>query len=140
MSNSPQIVNYAILRYLPYVETGEFVNVAVVAHTLSPHWCGHAWADEDVERITHFFPSVKRELYQVQKSAFLAELNRVEKLIKITPDRRLSLSIFTELTRPRESLFRFGEIRTGIADEPASFTAQLCNDYVNPRLEPLVAG
>ena len=128
--------NYALLRFLPYPETGEFVNVGVVVHGADLGWCGYAGDDQDVRRVTQFFPAVVATHYQRQRNAMLEEVERVRALILKTHDRCLARSIFQELVRPRESVFRFGEMRTAMTDDPTALVAWLCEQYVKPRLLP----
>ena len=133
MNPAQHVCNYAVLRYLPYPETGEFVNVGVVVHGAEPGWCGYAGDEEDVHRVTQFFLKVTATDYQRQKRAMFEELKRVRDLILATPDRRLARSIFQELVRPRESVFRFGEMRTAMTDDPAALLQRLCEQNVKPR-------
>ncbi len=133
MNPAQHACNYAVLRFLPYPETGEFVNVGVAAHCADLNWCGYAADDDDTRRVTQFFPAVAAADYQPQRKAMIAELERVRALILKTNDARLARSIFQELTRARESVFRFGEIRTAMTDDPPVLIAQLCEQYVKPK-------
>lgn len=131
--NPNHICNYAVLRYLPYPETGEFVNVGVVLHDVDSGWCAHAGDAQDVERVTQFFPCVTVEDYQRQRQAMFTELERVRTLVQATQDLRLAKSIFQELVRPRESVFRFGEMRTAMTDDAPALLERLCEQHVKPR-------
>lgn len=133
MNPAQHVCNYAVLRYLPYPETGEFVNVGVVVHGAELGWFGHAGDDNDVRRVTQFFPSVVAADYQRQRKAMFEELERVRELILATNDRRLARSIFQELVKPRESVFRFGEMRTAMTDDPAALMQRLCEPHVKPK-------
>lgn len=135
MKSPPRFVcNYALLRYLPYPERGEFVNVGIVVHCAEVGWCGYEEDDCDAVRVTQFFPAVKAEDYVSQKRAMIMELDRVRNLIQGTADKKLARSIFLELVRPRESLLRFGELRTAMTDDPAALVVQLCDLYVRQKL------
>ena len=46
---------YAILRFLPYVETGEFANVGVVLMSTAGRYFGFRLLGRRVARVTHFF-------------------------------------------------------------------------------------
>jgi len=133
MNPAQHACNYALLRFLPYPETGEFVNVGVVAHCAGLNWCGYAADDDDTRRVTQFFPAMVAADYQRQRKAIFEELERVRVLILKTNDTRLARDIFQELVRTRESVFRFGEIRTAITDNPAALVEQLCVLYVKPK-------
>lgn len=125
--------NYALLRYLPFVETGEFVNVGVVIHQTDSSWCGCAGSEDDPQRLLNFFPSISRPLYLEQRRAMFAEVERVAAVIRSTRDNAQARRLFAELVRPRESVLRFGELRTVIADDPEALLIQLHSRYVEPR-------
>lgn len=142
MNPAQHVCNYAVLRFLPYPETGEFVNVGVVAHCEELGWLGYAGVADEGRRVTQFFPAVIAADYLRQRTAMFAELERVRVLISNTKDRRLACGIFQELVRPRESVFRFGEIRTAMTADPAELVTRLCEHYVKPKtaLGELVSG
>lgn len=125
--------NYSLLRYLPFVETGEFVNVGVVIHQMESSWCGYAGSKDDPQRLLNFFPSISRPLYLAQRQAMFEEVERVAGVIRSTRDNALARRLFAELVRPRESVLRFGELRTVIADDPESLLIQLHSRYVEPK-------
>ena len=127
------VCNYALLRYLPYPETGEFVNVGVVAHCAEPRWFGYEIPEENRERVIHFFPDVNDDIYDRQMSAMEQELNRMAELLKKTTDRQLGSNIFQELIRHRESVLRFGEVRTALTHDPEALLKRLCVDSIRPR-------
>jgi hypothetical protein len=120
--NSPKTAcNYALLRFLPYPETGEFVNIGVVLFAPGPdrQHLIVAIPAGDVARVLHFFPTVRKDDYLLQKSSILEEIDRVHDKIW-NSDERLGRTIFAELVRPRESIFRFSDMRTVLSDDPPS--------------------
>jgi hypothetical protein len=131
--SASHVCNYAVLRYLPNRETGEFVNAGIVAHCPEMNWCGYAGDENDVHRVTQFFPFVRAEDYLKQRIAMFKELERVRVLIIATPEERLARSIFQELVKPRESVFRFGEMRSAMTGDPAVLVERLCEQYVKPK-------
>lgn len=113
---------YAIIRFLPYAETGEFANVGVVlacpatgyldARLMSPRRTG---------RITGFFEQLDRRIYREAMAYLKEELTRVGKLVA---DRGPGQPTFVQqafagLVRPREALLRFSETRVILAEQPA---------------------
>lgn len=115
--------NYAVLRFRPYMETGEFVNVGAVliAHTVP--WFGFRVEAKRHRRVTDFFPELGADRYREAREAFTGELRRVQAMmtdpgLHLTPADRLG--IFSELVRTRESVFRFGETGTVFAHDPAA--------------------
>lgn len=140
MNHAQHVCNYAILRFLPYPETGEFVNIGVALHCPELSWFGHARDENDTQRVLRFFPAVSRATYEAGRTAIMEELERVRALIAGIDDKKLARSIFGELVRPRESVFRFGEMRSAMTAAPETLVHQLCEQYVKPRKQPASAG
>jgi hypothetical protein len=126
--------NYAVVRFLPYRETGEFVNVGVVLFCRDASFFDVALETQRRRRVTDFFPELDRELFIVGRQTFNQELRRVRQLL-CADNRELAdearLSVFRELVRPRESVFRFSEVGTVLADDPAIKLAELFDRFVN---------
>lgn len=133
MNLAQHACNYAVLRFLPYPETGEFVNVGVVAYCPEMRWAGHAGDEADAERVTRFFHGMGASAYLRQKQIMRAELDRVCALLRDTTDRKLGNNIFLELVRQRDSVFRFGDVRTVLAHDPQKLIENLCDQYVRQR-------
>ena len=126
-----QVSNYAVLRFLPYPETGEFVNLGIVVHCPEKGWFDLKLERRKSKRVTDFFPELDREAFRATRDGIADELERVMKLIKKTPDRELGRRIFRDVVRPRESVFRFGEIRTIMTTDVAGLTESLFGQYVS---------
>lgn len=129
-----QTCNYAVVRFLPYRETGEFVNVGVVLFCRDAGFFDVTLETQRRRRVTDFFPELDRELFSIGRQTFNQELRRVKQMLG-ADDRKLAdearLGIFRELVRPRESVFRFSEVGTVLAEDPAKKLAELFDRYVN---------
>lgn len=126
--------NYAVVRFLPYRETGEFVNVGVVLFCRESKFFDIAFETRKRKRITDFFPEMDQSLFANGRQIFHEELTRVKRLLcadspKLDDDTRLG--VFRELVRPRESVFRFGEVGTVLANDPVGKLSELFDRYVN---------
>lgn len=126
--------NYAVVRFLPYRETGEFVNVGVVLFCRDAGFFDVALETQRRRRVTDFFPELDRDLFSQGRQTFNQELRRVKQLLcaddhKLADDARFT--VFRELVRPRESVFRFSEIGTVLAGDPAKKLAELFDRFVN---------
>ncbi|MGY6588481.1 MAG: DUF3037 domain-containing protein [Wenzhouxiangella sp.] len=129
---------YAIVRFAPFVETGEFANVGVLM--MAPHDRFFAFKLETrrFARITRFFEQLDRKHYLRALRRLQDELERVHELLKAHGfDRRrkqvdldLAQRMFTEIIRPRESTVRFSEPRVVLADNPAEKLDELFGFYV----------
>ena len=124
---------YAIVRFLPYLETGEFANVGVVM------LCPDAGLFEfrlmrRVRRITAFFEELDAGIYRRAANDLKLELKRIRKWLEErrgdTMDVELARHLFAELTRPREALMRFDGVRVVLAEDPAQQFEELFSHYV----------
>jgi hypothetical protein len=126
--------NYAVVRFLPYRETGEFVNVGVVLFCRDAGFFDVALETQRRRRVTDFFPELDRDLFSQGRQTFNQELRRVKQML-CADDRKLPddvrLTIFRELVRTRESVFRFSEVGTVLAEDPAKKLAELFDRFVN---------
>lgn len=113
---------YAVVRFLPYAETGEFANVGVVLACPETGYFGaQLLSTKKTGRITGFFDQLDKRIYREAITYLRQELDRVGRLVadKCAHEHRLVTQIFAELARPREALLRFGETRVILADDPA---------------------
>lgn len=123
--------NYAVLRFLPYPETGEFVNLGVAVHCPAKGFFDTAFEGRKTQRVTDFFPELDKEMFKGARQAITAELARVKMTIRAEKDTELGRRVFRELVRPREAVFRFGEIRTILTDDVVTLAKRLFEQYVN---------
>ncbi|MES2657210.1 MAG: DUF3037 domain-containing protein [Verrucomicrobiota bacterium] len=130
MNPAQPICNYALFRFLPYPETGEFVNLGVVVHCLQPGFMEFQMEDPKSARVMHFFPELNREKFEAAHAAITAEVVRVRNLVTHAHDPRSAQRAFQELVRPRESIFRFSEIRTIQSPDPTNLAKDLFDRYV----------
>ena len=115
--------NYAIVRFLPYRETGEFVNVGVVLFCPQSGYFDLKLETRKQGRVTDFFPELDKSLFRLGRQHFYDELKRVRELLNgenRRADDQARLSVFRELLKPRESVFRFSEVATILAEDPAA--------------------
>ncbi|MDR5903009.1 DUF3037 domain-containing protein [Halomonas icarae] len=129
---------YAIVRFMPYVETGEFANVGVVMISPRYRYFGFRLETRRYARLTQFFKDLEGRLYRSAIYAIKEELERVHALLKENGfDRRykhndeaFAKQLFTELTRPRETMLRFSEPRVVLAEKPEERLDELFGHYV----------
>ncbi|HOB99716.1 MAG TPA: DUF3037 domain-containing protein [Verrucomicrobiota bacterium] len=120
------VCNYAIARFRPYRETGEFVNVGVVLVCPEAGCFDYLFEMGDCQRVTSFFPRLDVKVFSAGRDGLLKELARVttrEREEHSAPTALRegasgSLARFRELVRPREALFIFSEVRTVLAVDP----------------------
>jgi hypothetical protein len=128
---------YALLRFRPFVETGEFANVGVVLLSPEGRFLGYKLLKK-YGRITQFFHQLDRKVYLDSKALFLEELVRFAAHLrqhaldgrKRTPDVALATGLFAELTRPRDAMLQFDERRVVLAQDPKAKLNELFDHYV----------
>lgn len=130
--------NYAIARFRPYPETGEFVNVGVVLICPQVDYFGYAFETRKHKRVTDFFPELELDVFKLGLAGLMKELTRVtgrehdEELqqLVLREEARASMGQFKELVRPRETLFQFGEIGTVLTGDPRAKLQELFGYYI----------
>jgi hypothetical protein len=124
------VCNYAVLRFLPYPETGEFVNIGVVVHCADTGFLGVELERRKRSRVTNFFPELLKDQFKTAQDAIWTELERVRDQMVHLGQIDLKRRVFRELVRPRESSFRFSDIKTVLTDEPRDLVQTLFNQHV----------
>lgn len=123
--------NYAMLRFLPYPETGEFVNVGVLVNCTEPYLLDFQMETEMPARVKALFPQADEKAFRDAAQAMQREMERLKCMVH---DAKSCQLVFRETVRPRESVLRFGEIKTILIPEPAALAETLFRRYV--RMEP----
>lgn len=128
--------NYAIIRFLPYPETEEFVNVGVVLACPAAHYFDFRMETQR-RRVTSFFPELNKEVFIQGRAAFRKELERVRGFMdRALNEVILSFAVqefnrtFLDVVKPRESIFRFSGVGTRLAQEPEEALEELFGHYV----------
>ena len=131
---------YAIIRFLPYAETGEFANVGVVlACPATGFLDARLMPTKNTRRIAGFFDQLDKRIYREALNYLDDELGRVRDVLRERPDGNVPAIVqqtFAGLTRPREALLRFSEVRVVLADDAEKMLDKLfaCfveRDFVN---------
>lgn len=128
---------YALLRFRPFMETGEFANVGIVMMAPEARFFGFRLLKK-YGRITQFFNQLDRNVYLEGRELFKNELERFATELrrqsldgrKTQPDLDLARNLFTELVRPREAMMQFAEQRIVLTDNPKEKLLELFNHYV----------
>lgn len=130
--------HYAIVRFMPFVETGEFGNVGVVLFAPTARYFGFKVLGQRVSRITNFFEQLEPKVFRSSMHATREELQRISDMLKgMGTDRRLksldrdgAVGVWHEILKPRESLVRFSDSRLVMAADPQSKLSELFAYYV----------
>lgn len=126
--NTPQAVcNYALLQFLPYPETGEFVNVGVLVSCMEPCLLHFTGEREMPERVKAMFPRQNERAFADAMAALQTDMERAKSSVR---DPKGCHLVFGELVRRRESILRFGEVRTILTGAPRQLVEELFRRYV----------
>ncbi len=127
MNTTQHACNYAMLRFLPDPETGEFVNVGVLVSCLQPCLLHFVAERKMPERAKSLFPKQSVQMFEAALEALRLEMERVKGGAR---DPKSVQCAFNESVRIRESVFRFGEVRTILTVNPQSLGEELFARYV----------
>lgn len=136
MNNIPCL--YAIVRFAPFIETGEFANVGVVLLAPAQRYFGFKLLVNRYSRITQFFEPLGAKVFLATMRMLREELDRAGTLFKQNGfDKRLknndvdfARALFNEIIRPRETTVKFGEARPAIVADPKAKLGELYLHYV----------
>ncbi|KQP05331.1 DUF3037 domain-containing protein [Pseudorhodoferax sp. Leaf265] len=130
--------HYAIVRFMPFVETGEFANVGVILFAPKDRFFGFKLQTKRHARITNFFNQLDGAVFRAVMRQAREELQRVaEELKPIGMDRRLksfdqtaAMALWHELTKPLASVLRVSEPRILMTDNAQAKLNELFSFYV----------
>lgn len=124
---------YAIVRFVPFVETEEFANVGVVLYAPSKNYFGFKILTTRLGRITAFFehvsaPLLRRTMKEVwdelERGAFefeaLARHGRTD----------AGMALWRELLKPKSSQIALSSERVVLTEQPQEQVAELFRRYV----------
>lgn len=123
---------YALLRFRPFIETGEFANVGVVLMAADGSFFGFRLLEKSYAHITQFFHPLKKEIYLNGKNLFKEELERFanEMAKHCVSDLPLARQMFTGLVQARETMFHFSEMRVVLCEHPQHKLDEFFSYYV----------
>lgn len=130
--------HYAIVRFMPFIETGEFANVGVVLFAPNSRYFGFKLLGNRYARVTRFFEQMDAKVFRAAMGTFREELQRIDDMLKQTgTDRRFkaldrdgALTLWGEVIKPRETMLRFSESRLVLADDAYVKVRELYKYYV----------
>jgi hypothetical protein len=123
---------YAILRFLPFAETGEFANSGLVLVCPDRDFFGYRLATQGWKRIGKFFDGLEYRIYRDALRRYEDELRRVTAIVRdgAVQNPRIA-GTFVELTRHREGLIQFAPARMILTENPDDTLEELFQHYVH---------
>jgi hypothetical protein len=129
---------YAIVRFVPCAETGEFANVGIVMMDPEQRYFGFKLMGARHSRVTRFFAQLDGHVFRATMKAKHAELVRIEELLGQqgvdkwckADDVEFARRLFDEMIRPRETVVTFSEARVTLVEDARSSLEELYGYYV----------
>jgi hypothetical protein len=131
--------HYSVLRFCPYPETDEFVNVGVLLACPALGYLDGIRADlRRRGRVNRFFPELNPEVYKAVVhtwEALIAQQRRQPKDGQMLADfdQKQLRDVFLALARPRESILYYSEPRVILSEDPMATLKDLFASYVERR-------
>lgn len=123
---------YAVVRFVPFAETEEFVNIGVIIACPSTGYFNFKLQKKKRHaRVTHFFSELSKSAYHQSVEMFSKELSRIQLLIanrSNSPDDIRTL--FEGLVHPREAMIRFSGSRSCLTASPEQALEKFFQYYV----------
>jgi len=132
---------YAIVRFAPFPETGEFANIGVVLACPELGFLDGKLLKTKIRRILGFFSGLDRRVFQSTVGHLDAEITRVQARAdrsfksafqqNLLPDLYPSIAdLFTDLTNARQGIVQFSARRTVLTQSPDETLATMYQHYV----------
>lgn len=128
---------YSIVRFCPMVETEEFANVGVVLVAPEHGIFEFKLMTKKHARVTNFFDQLEANVFKRSIANLKHELERIRDILGLAdaePARvnaDLARAMFHELIRPRETVFKFSNVRGVLATDPKKHVNELYGHYVD---------
>jgi hypothetical protein len=122
-----KLYHFAVLRVVPHVHLGTFVNVGVVLHARTSGFLGVRFVDTAAE--------LERRVADVDLEMLARYLDSARRVCEGDPDAGpVALASPSErfhwLTAPRSDVIQASPIHEGVCDDPAQALEELFADYV----------
>ncbi|WP_084331463.1 DUF3037 domain-containing protein [Ignatzschineria larvae DSM 13226] len=129
--NQKVALRYAVIQFMPYIETREFANVGVVAVCPNTGYFDYKLITK-YQRLTKFFRELKAQQCKASLKFFEQELLNIKNLFaNERMPAEVARSIFDTLTRDREAIVRTSNISVRMVANEAQALNQLFDYYVN---------
>lgn len=120
---------YAVLRFMPYPETGEFANIGVIAAAPRENKFTFYIEKKRTRRLTNFFSNLDARMYKAAIADYEAELVAIADLVD--RNKLKAIDAFERLVQPRSTVFQFNNAGAMLADSFELGVERLFDDQVN---------
>ncbi len=134
MKTNQTICRYVVVRFLPYIDREEFVNVGVVTAFPELGKIDFKLELSHTKRVTDFFPEFSRHQFEDLAKRFYQTFNEIRDNCIATPlfgtDATSFNSFFDHLVKPYDELFQFSKCRICLTDRPLQETEKMFARFV----------
>lgn len=132
-------ITYSIIRFQPFVETGEFANVGIVMIAPEVGYFDFRLETKRTARITDFFEGLAPATVKATLGSLQSEIVRIRSLSGYMPGGQKKFEfwreqnpshLFMSLTKNREGNIRFGDHRYAFHANPEMKLQELFDHYV----------
>ena len=127
------VCNFAVIRFRPYPETDEFVNIGIVLTCPKLHFFDFE-IEHKRKRVTDFFPELNSDVFEAAKKAIKNELLRLKSVNADQLELAFSSDeykrLFVEVTKFKEGIMVFSNIKTILTDNPKTELKKLFDYYI----------
>jgi hypothetical protein len=137
--NKQLACHYSVVRFCPYPETDEFVNVGVVLACPAIGYLDFKRADlRRRGRVGRFFPELDANIYSAAMHTWVDSLKDyrnvpIDGQTLNDCDRQRQREVFKTIVRPRESILFYSEPRVILSDDPVTTLDEVFGAYVERR-------
>ncbi len=129
--NQKVALRYAVIQFMPYIETREFANVGVIAVCPKTGYFDYKLISK-YQRLTRFFRELKVQQCKASLKFFEEELSSIKDLfVNERISAKMAREIFDTLTRDREAIVQTSNISVRMVTNEAQALNQLFDYYVN---------
>lgn len=129
---------YSIIRFAPFLETGEFANVGIVMMSPAQRYFGFKLMGLRHSRVTRFFDQLDAKVFRATMKTVREELDRAAVMLRQhgfdkrfkANDIDFARNLFAEIVRPRETVIMFSDPRMVLVTDPRSSLEELFGHYV----------
>ncbi|EIJ41236.1 Protein of unknown function (DUF3037) [Beggiatoa alba B18LD] len=138
------VCQYAVVRFMPMIETEEFINIGVILLAPQQRFFGFKLVTKRVGRIRHMFGKKVRDTYRFARKAILEkELSGFKEILQKYWQENCSdikasdfaKRQFSEFIRPRETMIRFSESKVILSEDEEKALNEIFQFYVERELK-----